>query len=187
MSGKYEGGDTPDSITPVVGIRGWRVSQTLRNHDRLFSVYKPGVSWPVGRKVTAQCIQPSAVLGKWIAHTMPIQGKLDDPIKSLPVHDAPYEDCTCGIYALNSSLVSGEVRPWQSNALVGVVLMWGRVLEGTRGWRGQYAKVVSLWMDSEEPERANLISQMAEMYHVPVILDLDAEVGEQRIRQGGAA
>lgn len=190
--GKYEGNDIPDAITPVVGVRAWRVTKTLRKEDRLFSIYKQDVNWPIGRRLEAKCISPASIWGAMAASSWNARAALygimvDDPVKKLPPHQAPFDNCTCGIYALNSELFVGEVKPWMNDAILGIVLMWGHILEGDRGYRSQYAKVVALWMDTADPERVDLISQMAEMYKVPVILDLPGELEKQRKLQGGIA
>src|SRR3990170_3267992 len=158
--GRYEGNEVPDGINPIVGVRAWRVQQTLRKEDRLFSVYKSGINWPIGRKLEAQCVQPSSV---WAGlrgatpnmFTMALAKAAGDSSKDLPAHQAPYDECSCGIYALNSSLTENEVKPWQISAIIGIVLLWGRILEGDRGYRAQYAKVDALWMDTEDAERAD--------------------------------
>ena len=185
--GKYEG-NIPDGITPIVGVRAWRVQKTLHKEDRLFSIYKAGINWPIGRRLEAKCIQPSSIWAGLKGNNMfatKVAHLSHSAEEKLPEHQPPYDECTCGIYALNSFLTEGEIRPWQSDAIVGVVLLWGHVLEGDRGYRAQYAKVVALWMDSENPERIDLITQMAEMYKVPIVVDLTAELERQRMLQGG--
>ena len=184
VTGKYEGTEIPDSIVPFVGIRAWLVNKNLRNEERLFSVYKSGINWPVGRRLEAQCITPSSVWAG-LGVKMFAQAKPDDPVKKLPQHDAPYQDCTCGIYALNSYLNHDEVTPWSNEAILGVVLMWGHVLEGERGWRAQYAKAIALLIDSDEPSRVQTVERLAQTYKLRTITNLDAEIEKQRKLQGG--
>jgi hypothetical protein len=62
--------------------------------------------------------------------------------------------------------------------------MWGRVIEGERGWRTQYAKPVALVIDSDEPSRVQLIERMASLYTLRTITDLEGEIKNQRKLQG---
>lgn len=183
---KYQGVEIPDSIMPFVGVRGWLANKTLRDEERLFSVYK-SIDWPIGEHLEAKCIQPASVWAGMKGANMFVANMRSgtDPVKELPVHDAPYTDCSCGIYALNSTLTDNEVKPWQSSAILGIVLLWGHVLEGERGWRAQYGRIVALLLDSFEPQRARLIQQMAETYRVPITMSLEEEIDRQRQLQGG--
>jgi hypothetical protein len=182
--GKFEGNEIPDSITPFIGVRAWVVNKTLRNEERLFSVFKSGVNWPIGRKLEAKCIAPSSIWAGLRSSNAFVQMSFDDPIRSLPKHTAPFTDCTCGIYGLNSGLEEEEVTPWRQDAIKGIVLMWGRVIEGERGWRTQYAKPVALVIDSDEPSRVQLIERMASLYTLRTITDLEGEIKNQRKLQG---
>lgn len=169
----YEGTVAPDSITPFIGVRAWRVQETFHSEPRLFSMYK-NADWPIDRPMQATCIKPSGVFGKWF------------PEKALNAgHEPPVENCECGIYALNSPLADEEIRPWRVDALVGIVLLWGRVLMGERGYRSEYAKLIALYLDSIEPSRAAVVKQMSEVYMVPVVRDLDETIRQQRTLQGG--
>lgn len=180
---RYEGNGSqaPDGINPIVGVRAWRVQTTLQKEDLLHSVYKHGVPWPIDQTLEAQCIQP--ITTHWRAWGA--QSTNEVPVESHPKEPIPYIECSCGIYALNSELGAGEVRPWGSESLVGIVLLWGRILEGERGYRAQYAKIAALWMDTDEPERVDLVTQVAERYHVPLITELVPELEAQRRRQRG--
>lgn len=183
---RYEGvgSQAPDGINPIVGVRAWRVQTTLQKEDFLHSVYKHGVPWPTDRKLEAKCVQPVTTTWRAWGPPTPIEG-FQIPGEIHPDQPVPYKHCTCGIYALNSELGDAEVRPWGSDSIVGIVLLWGQVLEGDRGYRAQYAKVAALWMDTDEPERVDLITQMAERYGVPLITELVPELEAQRRRQRG--
>jgi hypothetical protein len=60
-------------------------------------------------------------------------------------HDAPAEDCTCGVYAGDLPTGLGALDPYARlgwhvrHRVVGEVNLWGRVVECSKGWRGQYA------------------------------------------------
>jgi len=147
----------------------------LHNEDRLWSLYKSGITWPVGKRLEAHCIQ--AAYWGWGAYQ--VASKID-----LPPHDAPSPLCSCGIYGLNSPLGEEEIRPWQNDAIVGLTFIWGHVLEGERGYRGQYAKIACLLGQGDDEQRTR-VARMADIYMVPVIEDLHWELDRHRKEQGG--
>lgn len=52
----------------------------------------------------------------------------------LVVHDAPYERCTCGVYAATTA----DNVPLTGN-VYGKVKLWGKIIPGDKGYRAQYA------------------------------------------------
>jgi hypothetical protein len=75
--------------------------------------------WPAGRRLAASCRR---------------HGR----------HRAPDEQCSCGIYAVMSSDALGTVRTGVS--VVGSVALWGRVVEGPNGFRGERAYPLRLYV-----------------------------------------
>lgn len=107
---------------PVLGWRIWRVVE-----DRLCAVVW-GMPWEPRVRFEAAChAEPSPF---WAGERFPA------------VHDSPGWDCECGVYALadrdDAELLAREKVDGDVIAL-GRVSLWGRVLEGERGWRGRYA------------------------------------------------
>lgn len=51
-------------------------------------------------------------------------------------HQAPDVYCSCGLYATSDPALLRRAR---SPAVVGTVALWGRVVEHTLGWRGEFA------------------------------------------------
>jgi len=116
----------PDSIEPVVGWRCWRVLDT-RDGFALASASNE-TRWPARLALEAECCA---------------------------AHEPPDARCSCGIYAAREpELVLGYFPPVISRAatiiapailgydtvvVVGLVSLWGDVVEGERGWRGRYA------------------------------------------------
>lgn len=174
MKGDYEGNLIPDTFVPFIGIRVWKAKFNRENNLRLSSVYKDTL-WPVNRKKIARCIEP---FPHWIMS--------DDGIWSLqevPMHptDAiPNDDCSCGIYAVNSSDFSDNLSPWPDSTYTGLVFVWGRVLEGDKGFRGQFARPAALL---REKDKHSMIQKLAKIYDVPVVDDLDAALQWQREAQ----
>lgn len=83
------------------------------------------------------------------------------PWGRMPLHEAPARDCVCGVYAVESS---SRARPylevdleaggrWRYRVL-GTVSLWGRLVEGERGWRGELAYPAALFVPSSRRQRA---------------------------------
>ncbi len=107
---------------PLLGWRIWRVVD-----DRICAVVW-GTPWQPRERFEAQCrSEPSTF---WIAERLP------------PAHGTPGAACECGIYAFKTqteaALLAQEKVDHDVIAL-GRVSLWGRVLEGERGYRSQYA------------------------------------------------
>lgn len=75
---------------------------------------------------------------------------------------APDETCTCGVYALGSRSASLNYAPYKT--FHGEVYLWGRVIEGTSGYRAQYAYPKSI-----EVHDKHCMCPELEAYGVPVI------------------
>jgi hypothetical protein len=60
-------------------------------------------------------------------------------------HDAPHEDCSCGIHAARDpasvwTYLHGRDDPQTVRRVLGRVLLWGRVVEHELGWRASHAR-----------------------------------------------
>jgi hypothetical protein len=124
----------PDFIDPVSGWRTWLVVQ---GHDgaRLASVSFPAL-WPRRQRLRASC-------GRGFHNGSGPPLRAD--------HVAPSLDCSCGIYAARSIDRATQIadcatarfrdclgRPVLGAAL-GLVSLWGTVVDCTQGWRAAYA------------------------------------------------
>lgn len=65
-------------------------------------------------------------------------------------HKAPAHDCECGLYAVHSPQVISPLM-YSPDSAVGAVLAWGRIEVHPEGFRAQYAEVVMLAYDDEQP------------------------------------
>lgn len=83
-------------------------------------------------------------------------------------HEAPYSTCQCGVWAVKDGHID-QVRGQYGGGAWGEVYLWGRVLEGSRGYRAQYAYPKHLQCGDEE-----LGKQLRALYGVPVDVDLRA-------------
>jgi len=110
----------PDLAEPVLGWRLWSLVRGRKGAPRLSSATR-AVEWPVGRALGASC-------GCGLA---------------------PAADCTCGIHALRRPeglfrCLDVDVAP-PSPYVVGLVGLWGRVVECERGWRAERAYPLRLY------------------------------------------
>jgi len=106
----------PDLISPIVGYRVWTWGAIgLRSLC--------GQPWRPGQALAARC-RASTVLGR---------GKAKDG-----VHDAPHEDCSCGIYAVKT-LHHFRSAGYEQFGIYGEVYLWGTVVEHELGYRAQLA------------------------------------------------
>jgi|SRR6185369_10946454 len=65
-------------------------------------------------------------------------------------HDAPHDNCGCGIYGSLSYYGLLSQYP-QARHLVTVIAAEGQTIMGTRGLRTQFARVVAYWADLVNP------------------------------------
>jgi hypothetical protein len=112
---------TPDYAAPLVGWRVWRVAET-RAGLRLLSVVYDDV-WRPRRAAVAVC-----------SHA----------------HEAPAAACVCGIHALADRTTAerylvGRNDPWIVGRVLGLVSLWGTVVECERGWRAERGYPLRLW------------------------------------------
>ena len=115
--------EAPDYIEPVVGWRVWRI-EYRRGGARLTS---PMIrtKWPCLQPLEARC---AAFRSFWPGRR---------------THDVPDVDCQCGIHAASLEAFEEEfvvtTRGEKPRLAIGRVALWGRVVEGERGWRGEFA------------------------------------------------
>jgi len=132
----------PDYVRPVLGWRVWSVTQDA-GRARLASHVSPSV-WEPRAELVAECgAHRRDVLRPWRARR--------------PVgHAAPAERCTCGVHAMGRVGFLGTYLPqpnrpysWMrpvGRQAIGLVWLWGVVIEGTRGWRASHAYPAELWL-----------------------------------------
>lgn len=150
------GFEVPDSIEPIVAYRSW--VQAIGNKNTLVS--HCGFPWKPGTPMKAECMH--------YRHLFREQ------------HNAPMEDCTCGIYAAKKEQ-AGLIVP--RSHIYGEVYMWGRVLEGPRGYRAEYAYPKQFFIRHKDTKKT--VEDMG--FGVPVIVVGGSHTGfpfpRSRIRQ----
>jgi hypothetical protein len=100
-------------------------------------------------------------------------------------HEAPWPSCRCGIYGLREQEVAerallrysrGELERWA----LGRVLLWGRIVEGERGWRAEFAYPYDVAVFGDE----RLAAELRDLYAVDVtVADPPAPRGRRRGRR----
>jgi hypothetical protein len=161
--GPYESPEIPTYMGVMVGWRGWSVSADtgrwasieLEGGDVLRTPLLLSFNsafWPPGEVMEAEC-----------------RGR-----KSNEGHQVPSMSCTCGIYAANSWPHLRDMHYQHYDAdrsgtfvVVGAVNLWGNVVEGTQGWRAQFAYPKALYIPFEAYRIAEPLSIA---YRVPVKL-----------------
>lgn len=118
----------PDAVEPVVGWRYWRMDRTGR---LLASLGGSGRGWTPGRPLRASCASQRDPNDFRFEH---VSGIMTAP------HDSPAERCRCGIYAARTlEELRSQMLLGLGIAIVGKVLLWGKVIPGSRGFRAQFA------------------------------------------------
>jgi hypothetical protein len=129
----------PDFVDPV---RGWRTWLVVQGHDgaRLASVSFPAL-WPRREHLTAEC-------GRGF------HNGAGPPLRA--DHPAPSIDCSCGIYAARSIDRAAQIADCATarfrdclgrpvlGAAIGLVSLWGTIVDCAQGWRGAYAYPASI-------------------------------------------
>ena len=135
----------PDYAEPLLGWRGWFVVETAGS-ARLYSPLYRTVWQPLTETVALCHREPPPAM--WAPRSLPTQ------------HEAPSEDCRCGIYASCSVAAAAKFVRGRGGfreaaaAVVGQVFLWGRVVECKHGWRGAYAYPARIYLASGRPGRS---------------------------------
>lgn len=80
--------------------------------------------------------------------------------------DTPGADCQCGFYSLKSP--EPELATYNSD-IIGQVLVWGKVIDGERGYRSKYASVELFLLPSIEPLGEDFLNRLSLRYNTPLI------------------
>jgi hypothetical protein len=145
----------PDVMGTVEGWRAWAVEKDLPRFEvppKLYSIAgTAGFYWVPRKKAVAECMY----------------GCGPDQVPSF--------DCSCGFYSAKTyeHLLSMPYPNYDADAMgmfhvVGRVANWGRVVEGSLGWRAQYSYPVELFIPYEA---AKLAAPLRDTYGVKVKLE----------------
>ena len=162
----------PDFCEPITGWRVWLLG-TEEGRLRLQSVVFQ-TSWPAGEELPAVCLHRRPRFLPW--------RRVREP------HAIPSPACACGVYATTLDLALRYLEYGRSETsverVIGLVSLWGSVIECERGWRGSYAYPAQLFVPVPRAGKRGIVDaeaaalQLAD-YGVPVeLIDLprDAEL-----------
>jgi hypothetical protein len=150
-------GSVPDGVLPLTGYREWALWRDGDGPTRLRSLFHPTV-WPAGRALGAVCLRPLI----WHGRTGVGHRAVPDAL------------CECGIYAFREPEFD-TLRGAKGPKVRGVVQGWGRYVLGTSGWRCEFARVVAVLDDADEP---GVSHEIGRHYRIPVLGSLHAGAAE---------
>jgi hypothetical protein len=170
--------DAPDLIEPIVGYRAWRY--TISEGVQLFPLNAKARLLPKSEWEDAWAA--------WVTSSCQVPGDV--------THLAPDEDCTCGFYALKSPENVAEFTAaiiFQSaasraeggeEAVLGRVLLAGKVIEHETGYRAERARIAELIPTTTD---GGMTRSLAARLGLPVgpTLDTAAVLDEMRIGELG--
>jgi hypothetical protein len=140
-----QGIEVPDAATPIIGWRAWVLVPRSGARPKISSIGYPLV-WLPRESIQAQCLIRRAC------------------------SPAPGEHCDCGIHALRTveAVLKDVPKPLFPPLVLGRVSLWGRVVVGTRGWRGQFAYPANLIVTERWPWHFRRRDELEQSYGVSV-------------------
>jgi|ERR1035437_1807508 hypothetical protein len=119
----------PDYLSPFTAYRAWQWdAEGIKSLNH--APWIPGVAF----EATCQAMEQQRVLAAQSqAGFYPM-----DELHDMAGHRCPGEDCTCGMYAAINFQHLININ-YAQQGIHGEVLLWGKLLKHTLGWRAQYA------------------------------------------------
>lgn len=139
----------PDYTDVMIGWRAWHVEERPGFAPQLLSMNS--TRWEPREVMEAVCARH----------------------ENDPKHGVPTLSCRCGLYSAKSrehllSMPYHYYDPDEGIVVIGEVNLWGRIVEGTQGWRAQYGYPRKLFLPFEG---WRLFDPLSEAYGVPVELN----------------
>lgn len=166
-------GTMPDVIGYVVGWRAWDVARQPDSDGKvMLQSVTHSYTWVPFEKARAECSVCTST-----------DTRARDCI--------PGDACSCGFYAAKSleHLRTMSYHTYNSEdddgpvTIVGRLAMWGKVIEGSQGWKAEYAYPEMLFVPFEVAK--SLAQPVSNTYGVPVtllnLLDPAARPGRKRL------
>lgn len=157
--------EAPDAFEEEEGFRAWIVKKRLVPGEipMLRSVTVHEAFWQPGAPMKAVC------------------SREDEK------HTPPHEHCSCGLYTAKTlkHLLSMPYHRYDEKdddetVVLGRVKLWGKVIEGTQGWRAEFGYPSVLYVPFES---WRLIDPLREAYRVPVAVKNWADKLEKKINE----
>lgn len=148
----------PDSVTPIVAWRYWRLGA---GDGLLRSLTGRHPRWEPGQAMQARCRFDDVDRSDW-RYRM-VSGFAPE------AHPAPAPGCTCGLYAARSlEHLRGQMLFGLSRMVVGQVCLWGKVIPGQHGYRAELAYPERLSVFEGAVRRDPAVLDAMAAYGVPV-------------------
>jgi hypothetical protein len=152
----------PDLIEPIQAWRTWLVHVERGRPARLRSVVFD-VEWPPHEAVVAECLRPRSRIARRLIGRH---------------HEVPRSRCSCGVYGADAERALSYLsvaQPAIPLRVVGVVSLWGCIVECRHGWRASHAYPAHLYVPlptgrCSRRSRAEEIARGLGDYGVPVEL-----------------
>lgn len=169
----------PRRGTPEIGWRSWRVEWGPDEFRGIATEEGVGKDFSDGPATLHHVVYaPSLVLISGWRTLWPKREELQARCSLGRSHFPPDPVCDCGIYAFRSprSLWPGYMRAspiqkgWAEGFVVqrifGEVYLWGQVIRGTRGWRGEFAYPRRLFVPTTRYARGPVVSPEEIAFHL---------------------
>jgi hypothetical protein len=130
-----EGGcAAPDLVGPIEAWRVWRTIRSGRRH--LLSSIVRQLPWRPREALVAECLCACSPL-EWLLRR--------------PRHRAPSAGCGCGIYGADLTIAGGYLcgAPLGRGRVIGLVSLWGTVVECEHGFRASHAYPRRLYVPAD--------------------------------------
>ena len=162
---------SPLVIGPLRAYRCWQL-KWQEDQPVMRSVFHPTI-WPADAPFQATCQKGVGSPAAWIRSLF--SQKARDP-----AHPAPSWGCQCGVYGF-ASLTGDELEQAprtperdadRSVMALGAVLLWGRVIQHTYGYRAEYARPLKLMRVPTQlhlPSVGDLLDAVAERYGIELV------------------
>lgn len=161
--------EVPTFSECVLGYRAWAIDR----QGRLWPIADRRVAWEPGiNTARCNCRVTGALAFDWSLH----EGRR--VLEPHPLHDAPDQDCTCGLYSWRrpQRRWARDGRFASGSRVCGAVACWGRVQVHGPGFRAEHACVVTLaYPAGTGVEAMRTLERVAARYGVELVAldDLD--------------
>lgn len=115
----------PDLISPIIAYRTWQ-------WDAQGMLSLNNVRWTPGEALQARCERGIRVAGTFL-------GAMDGDYLMITGHDAPADNCTCGVYAAKNLKHLHNIGYIGHGQIHGECYLWGKVWDHNLGYRAEYA------------------------------------------------
>lgn len=151
----------PDGVTPITAWRAWKVDES-KPVPQLAALGGYG-AWEPRKAIEATCKNDGIAGYSFAPIGMGAMAQIAlAAAAERKQHQAPCRDCTCGIWAFTTLEGLIDALDGYKPRVIGMVSMWGRIIECVKGFRAQFAYPKELWLLD------NSLEQLGYVYNVPI-------------------